>query len=266
MKRLVVVVVLLLMLFSLESCAVASEYRVRELPVLPGYSRSVGIAISDAGVIVGYVTDELGYTHSARWNHDGTLSADLLSGASYDRQCATGINKRGQIVVSVYDDAFTQKAYLLNPDGTSNELGSLGGNWTQANQINDQGQVVGYSLTGSDGVDHAFVWDATNGMQELASGASAFAISNSGVIVGSIAQEPSWLGHACRWTSTETTDLGSAFYFGSCANGINSSGDVAGYVVGPEHDYAVHWAADGRAIILGEGRPMLSMIVDRLPG
>lgn len=253
MKRLVVVVVLLLMLFLLASCAVASEYRVRELPVLPGYSRSVGIAISDAGVIVGYVTDELGYTHSARWNHDGTLSVDLLSGASYDKQCATGINNKGQIIISVFDDASTQRAYLLNPDGTSKELGSLGGNWTQVNQINDQGQVVGSSLKATGGMDYAFVWDGANGMRELAYGAFAGAINNSGVIVGSITEEPGQLGHAYRWAGTDTTDLGSAFYSGSRANDVNDSGDAAGYVAGPTHDYAVHWMTDGRAIILGDG-------------
>jgi probable HAF family extracellular repeat protein len=93
----------------------------------------------------------------------GTLGGDY----SY----ATDINDVGQVVgygvlngsnAFLYDSA-TQKMQ---------DLGDLeGGNWSQAMGINDSGQVVGRSYVGSgsyvSGPGRAFLYDSTNGMQNL---------------------------------------------------------------------------------------------------
>ena len=54
---------------------------------------------------------------------------------------------------------------IVNPDGKLTYLGTLGGNSTVATDINDSGQVVGYSFTTANNFDsrHAFITGA-NGM------------------------------------------------------------------------------------------------------
>jgi len=78
------------------------------------------------------------------------------------------------------------EAFIWNEmDGMKN-LGTLGGNWSTAWDVNDQGQVVGYSDIGN-GQHRAFFWDEENGMIELPTiggNSLARAINNNGQIVG----------------------------------------------------------------------------------
>ncbi|MGM0460532.1 MAG: hypothetical protein ACQERO_14400 [Bacteroidota bacterium] len=65
-------------------------------------------------------------------------------------------------------------------------LGTLGGDWSTAWDLNDSGQVVGYSSIGN-GESRAFFWDEENGMVELPTlggNSLARAINNKGQIVG----------------------------------------------------------------------------------
>jgi uncharacterized membrane protein len=41
---------------------------------------------------------------------------------------------------------------------TMQDIGTLGGSFSGANNINDKGQVVGYSATAT-GQNHAFIWE-----------------------------------------------------------------------------------------------------------
>lgn len=122
------------------------------------------------------------------------------------------------------------------------DLGDLpgGGTMSSANAINEKGQVVGYSQAA--GGNHAFIWDAVNGMRELSSHpyGVAYSINESGTAVGS--WNPSWVRSAL-WTSSGMTDLGTAAggpY--SEAYGIND----AGYIV--QND-AYFWGPPGSAYL-----------------
>jgi probable HAF family extracellular repeat protein len=82
------------------------------------------------------------------------------------------------------------RAYFWPAGGGRVDLGTLGGNRSEAYGVNDAGRVVGLSLTKT-GFTRAFSWTASGGMKELAlpgsSGKSvAFAqgINNAGMIVG----------------------------------------------------------------------------------
>lgn len=110
------------------------------------------------------------------------------------------------------------------------DLGTLGGNSSWAEAINDSGQVVGHSDTGS-GEQRAFLWTASGGMQDLGTlgGTSvATAINSSGQVVG-YSDTSSRLRRAFLWTASGgMQDLGTLGGSHGWAFGINDSGDIAG--------------------------------------
>lgn len=111
------------------------------------------------------------------------------------------------------------------------DLGTLGGTWSQAEGINDGGQVVGFAyLPDSNG--HGFVY--LNGlMQDLGtlggSLSDAVDINASGQIAGYAQLEDPTISHAyLRSTNGILQDIHSLGDI-SIAQGINSSGHVVGY-------------------------------------
>jgi probable HAF family extracellular repeat protein len=81
------------------------------------------------------------------------------------------------------------------PAYTVVDLGTLGGTYSHAYDINNFGQIVGDSTT-SGGVGHAFLWE-NNSMTDLgtlASGSIAFAVSDGEVIAGASGQAVRWFG------------------------------------------------------------------------
>ncbi|SRR5258708_6394574 len=119
---------------------------------------------------------------------------------------------------------------------TVTDLGTIGGNLSNAFGINDAGQVVGMSyVTKQNGLTHAFLWSASTGLQDLGTlpggnSSSANAINNLGQVVGcsTISTNNTVPGHAFLWTpSGGMQDLGT-LGGGSCATGINDAGQVIG--------------------------------------
>ena len=83
--------------------------------------------------------------------------------------------------------------------------------------------------------EHAFIWDSTNGMQDIGTlgGNSSYAtgINNSGVVTGYSYLSDGTTIHAFSWTSSGgMVDIGTPLAGGiSQATGINSSGNIAGW-------------------------------------
>jgi len=133
-----------------------------------------------------------------------------------------------RLSVEQLEDRRLLAAYALT------DLGSFGGNATaQAYDINEAGQVVGYTYT-ADLKQHGFLW--TDGVMtdlgNLPTGSSskAFGLNNNGQVVG-YAFDGSAAGgatnHAFLWEDGAMTDLLPVPQF-STGNAINDSGVVAG--------------------------------------
>ena len=111
------------------------------------------------------------------------------------------------------------------------DLGTLGGSYSYARDINDLGQVVGWSYLDPSGI-HAFLWDEEEGMTDLStlggSSSYAYGINDLGQVVGDSYLDPSGR-HAFLWDEEGgMTDLGTLGGSSSYAYGINNLGQVVG--------------------------------------
>ncbi len=220
-------------------------------------------AINQSGTdIVGWSEDSLGGNNAVLFMPKNGSLSDLGSLCVYTTvgltpipaySIASAVNSSGTAVGISLGTACgsisTDTHAALFSGGSVTDLGTLGGNDSEALGINDSGVVVGdaqfSTVAGQPGYQNAFYWTAAGGMMNLGTlggpESSATAINASGLIVGwSI--NASNATHAFMWTATGSancvlngapgcmTDLGS-FAGGTVyqAAAVNSSGQVVGY-------------------------------------
>lgn len=143
---------------------------------------------------------------------------------------AAALNDLAQIVVQQETDSGSRS--LLVENGAKTDLGTLGGDSTHATDINDGGQVVGWSLT-ADGTYHAFLWQ-DGGMIDLSADfggpfCSAVAVNETSQVLiksNSLGQTRNLI-----WQDGEITDLGNLGVDYAVVSDMNDAGEIVGWMM-----------------------------------
>jgi probable HAF family extracellular repeat protein len=206
--------------------------RLRDLVGTPG-SDSFADGINAAGQVVGsYAATYSGVTHAVLYS--GGRMRDLGTPADASSY-ARAVNAGGQVVGVLGDRGPYGDHYAFLYDG--GRMRNLGGSFSEARDINDAGQVVGFSSPDADASGHAFLYDGGR-MRDLGTlpggtASEATGINAAGQVVGSSDYAGGGYSHAFLYDGGRMRDLGTLPGGGdSFARDINDAGQVVGWSYG----------------------------------
>ena len=161
-----------------------------DLGALFGGYDTWALSVNSRGEIVGEAYNTIpdpnsmfGYGYQSRafyWNHG--VVQDLGTLGTGNDAAAGLINERGQVIGVSYTSStpdafctiygfslfnFTTGSFLWDRKSGMKDIGSLGGGCTLANDLNNQGQIIGVASLPGDTQAHPFVWNAATGMTDL---------------------------------------------------------------------------------------------------
>lgn len=150
-----------------------------------------------------------------------------------ERPALGALNASGQVAYSelTEDGGWVAKFYDGN---TTVTIGTLGGRSAFVQDLNNSGQVTGFSNFDESGSFHAFRWSRATGIIDLGTLAGsqdslAVDINNRGLAVGYAIFQESGVSRAILWDPlTGLRDLGTLGGTGALALAINDGGRVAG--------------------------------------
>jgi probable HAF family extracellular repeat protein len=226
--------------------ALSGQIALRELGTLGG-AISQAKAVNRLGHVVGTSRDGLGRSRAFVWkNEAGIVDLSPFTGVNTS---ANDVNDAGDIVGGGDTGFGDFHAYLLS-EGTSFDLGTLGGIDSEALALNRSGQVAGHSRVRGGSARHAFFLPEPGRMADLGSlgGATSIAhdVNDRGEVVG-FAETATGQAHAVLWTATHgPRDLGTLGGPVSMGLAINNRGEVVG---GSGHAFL--WTDEAGIVDLG---------------
>ncbi|HEX8317602.1 PKD domain-containing protein [Longimicrobium sp.] len=207
-----------------------------------GGRESFAVAVNNTGVVVGWANAADGVKRAFRWTaggglqdlgsapgvaseavdvndagqvlvSDGQLGAVIHSPGAPPRVIThpggyairpVAINSRGEIAGWLYMGG-AERAVRWTPAGGVQDLGTLGGSRAAARDINDGGDVTGWSWTSSTST-RAFIWTQGGGMRELAGTADYYGVpAHHGLIINNSRQVAgTGRNQAIRWAPVWT--------------------------------------------------------------
>ncbi len=193
-----------------------------------GMTYSWGHAVNARDRVVGYSGVASVVIHAYAWS-SGTMFDEHVGELSFSR--ANGLNQRGDVAgVTAIPAPFVNeyRGYVL-AEGVGTILDTLGGTESQAFDVNDKGQVVGFART-KEGKVRAVLWDGAVPV-ELGDLGDAFsrakALNNTPTIVGqSRILSGDYRGFV--WSEGVMVDFGTLGGLESDARAVNAFGKVVG--------------------------------------
>jgi probable HAF family extracellular repeat protein len=249
----------------------------QDLGTLPGgdWSRAMGVS-ADGSVVVGEAGTAPGQSRTFLWRvffgrafswraflwteAGGMQDLGTLPGG--DCSQAFGVSADGSVVVGEalivaagQDRAFPwQNRAFRWQNGVMQDLGTLGGDESEASAVSADGSVVVGWATNAAGQDRAFRWTVSGGMQDLGTlpgggESQAFGVSADGSVVVGWALTAAGYGRAFRWTEAGgMQDLGTLPGSDlSWAMGVSADGSVVvgEALIGAGQSRAFRWTAAG---------------------
>lgn len=198
--------------------------------------------INNNGAVVGESAVAEQETRAFLWQNGVLTNLGSLGGNS----SAAAINDNGQVVgysnnATTNEDLPNATVIMQAVMWENNKIKGLGflagGNYSQATDINNNGQAVGYSNLYSNikegGLNnyHAFIWQG-GVMKDLGAlggeNSKAMAINNNGYVVG-CANTAGGAWRAFLWFNNKMTDLNNSPGASSCAVKINNNNQIIGW-------------------------------------
>ncbi|MBW3537801.1 MAG: DUF1566 domain-containing protein, partial [Actinobacteria bacterium] len=200
---------------------------------------TTGWDVNDTGQVVGFFPAFV-------WQDGGLTEVPIPQGRPF------AVNSHGHIVGDYQNPESSHTHPFLWRDGELIDLGTFGGRYGTATDVNDAGQVVGYASDAA-GLSHAFLWEdgVLTRLDPLPTGtwSYAYGINEAGVVVG---MSPIYgYAGAVMWVDGVPTRLAEPGADGSTfAFDINESGVIAGQWAPGDGTYApVVWANGGVTIL-----------------
>lgn len=195
--------------------------------------RSWALSINNEGTVVGWATNQSGVDEA--FIYSGQTMMGIGSYLNGSQSSAVSINDTGQVVGYVYSESIGIRGFVYY-DKSSITLGTLGGNYSDANAINIHGSVTGTSTTAPNSGYQAFLYEGgvMNPLGTLTgTESSGLDINDSGQIVGSFYSNAQG-SRGFIYTDGSMKDLNllldsnsSSTWTIQAARAINNSGQIA---------------------------------------
>lgn len=215
-----------------------------------GGAESIAFAVNNFGEIAGGASNQIADSnasffvpgtgtqmHAAIWRNG--FIQDLHTLGEGTDSMAFNVNDLGQVAGMSFTNNTTNAAtglptvdIFLWENGKMIDLGTLGGAFSSLNELNNSGQVAGFSDLVGDLTSHPIIGDR-RGMKDLGTfggdNGNAAWLNDAGQVVGTADFPGNAIHHAFMWQNGVKTDLGTVDGDG-CTNGvgINSLGQAVG--------------------------------------